>query len=78
MMVLDLVGGGGRVKLVVEIGCDCPFDGLLPFACLGAIAGGPKLKALSVAERGAPSLPWISVEAPGVGGRLVRGMMKEG
>ena len=39
------------------------------------MAGGGRLKGLSVAEAGETSLPWISVEAAGVGGRLVRGMI---
>lgn len=45
-----------------------------PLVCLGAMAGGPRLNDFSGAERGEPSLPCISVEAAGVGGRPVRGM----
>lgn len=39
------------------------------------MAGGGRLKEFSVAKIGEVSLPWISVEAAGVGGRLVRGMI---
>ena len=39
------------------------------------MAGGGRLKELSVAEIGDTSLQWISVEAAGVGGKFVRGMI---
>ena len=74
MIVRDLVGGGGKVKLVLIAGWGCLVDEGVPLVCLGAIAGGPKLNDLSVAASVEPSLPWMSVEAAGVGGRLVRGM----
>ena len=38
------------------------------------MAGGGRLKDLSVAEPGGRSLPSISVDAAGVGGRFARGM----
>ena len=67
MIVRERVGGGGNVKfgLAVEVPC----------ARLGVRAGGGRLNVFSVAERGEPLLPWISEEAPGVGGRLGRGML---
>jgi len=74
-MVRDLVGGGGRVKFAFMFDWDCLVVEEVPLACLGAIAGGPRLNVLSVAESEEPSLPRISVEATGVGGRLARGMV---
>lgn len=74
IMVRDLVGGGGKVKLVPVAGRDCLTDEAALLDCLGAMAGGPKLNVLSAGVRVEPSLPWISVEAAGVGGRCVRGM----
>lgn len=39
------------------------------------MAGGGRLKALSVTEYSVSSLPWMSVEEAGVGGRVVRDMV---
>ena len=39
------------------------------------MAGGGRLKEFSVAEIGDTSWPWISVEAAGVGGKFVRGII---
>ena len=39
------------------------------------MAGGGRLKEFSVAEIGDTSWQWISVEAAGVGGKFVRGMI---
>ena len=41
------------------------------------MAGGGRLNDFSVEDMGELSLPLISVEAAGVGGRLIRGMMKK-
>ncbi len=76
MIVRDLVGGGGSVKLVCWDDCGCLAGGDNPLVCLEAMAGGPRLNDFSVAEREEPSLALISVEATGVGGRLVRGIVR--
>lgn len=75
MIVRDLVGGGGRVKLVFTADLDPVSGGDALLESFGAIAGGPMSNFLSFAESEEPSLPWISVEAPGVGGKLGRGMV---
>lgn len=75
IMVRERVGGGGRVKLGLAAECICLSVVELPSVRLGAIAGGGRLKDFSVAERGERSLPSISVEAAGVGGRLGRGIV---
>ena len=74
MIVRDLVGGGGRVKLLLPSDWDwvVETDEVIDF--LGAMAGGPKLNLMSVAGSGQSSLPRISVDAAGVGGSVVRGM----
>lgn len=75
MMVRDRVGGGGRVKLGLAAEWNCLSAAVLPWLRLGAIAGGGRLKDFSVAEVGERSLPSISADAAGVGGRLGRGMI---
>jgi len=75
MMVRDRVGGGGNVKFGLEAEWICLSGAELPWSRFGAIAGGGRLKHFSVADMGERSLPSISVEAAGVGGRLGRGIV---
>lgn len=66
-----------KLGFAVEWDCLLLSSVTVPVPCvrLGARAGGGRLNAFSVAEMGQPPLPWISVEAAGVGGRLGRGML---
>ena len=78
-MVRDLVGGGGKAKFVLTVGtCDDRLEVEAASICLGAIAGGPRLKNLSTTEMEKESLEWISVKASGVGGRFGRGIVEKG
>ena len=77
MIVLDLVGGGGSEKFGLvagRMGFGVDVGTLLrPWL----MAGGGKLKVLSAAGSCVSSLPRMSPDAAGVGGRHVRGMVEE-
>lgn len=74
-MVRDRVGGGGKEKPGFDADWARLWAGEAPLVPWRSIAGGGRLKELSVTAVGDVSLPWISVEAAGVGGRLVRGII---
>ena len=74
-MVLDRVGGGGSEKfgpVAGWIGFGFDAGALLR---LWLIAGGGRLNVLSEAGNCVSSLPCISPDAAGVGGRVERGIV---
>lgn len=77
MIFRERVGGGGREKSV-----DVPIDGegwmgaAIVWLSVAVIAGGGSRRDMPRVDSWDPLLPTMSVEEAGVGGGLVRGMLR--
>ena len=78
MILRERVGGGGSEKFGFSVAgrIACGLE-VRPLLLAGAMAGGGSVNDVSRAELGAGSLPCMSSDEAGVGGKLVRGMLED-